>query len=100
LPPIAVTQATTLPVCQFLASGGADQIISDNGTFRELFLRGLNGEEKVDANGNGYVTASEMGLFLGDRMTNLTKAAQTPRYGKLRDKDYDRGTLSFRQGLL
>jgi hypothetical protein len=61
LPPIAVTQATTLPVCQFLASGGADQIISDNGTFRELFLRGLNGEEKVDANVDGYVTASEMG---------------------------------------
>lgn len=64
--------------------------------FRELFLRGLKREEKADANSVGYVTAAEMGLFLGDRMTNLTQAAQTPRYGKLRDKDYDRGDFVFR----
>lgn len=96
LPPVAITRATTLPVRQFLTSGDADQTVSDDGTFRELFLRGLKGEEKADANGDGYITASEMGLFLGDRVTNLTQALQTPRYGKLRDKDYDRGDFVFR----
>ena len=95
LPPAAITRATTLPVRQFLTSGDADQTVSDDGTFRELFLRALSGEERADANGDGYVTASEMGLFLGDRVTNLSQSRQTPRYGKLRDKDFDRGDFVF-----
>ena len=95
LPPAAVTRATTLPVRQFLTSGDAGQTVSDDGTFRELFIRALRGEERADANSDGYVTASEMGLFLSDRVTNLTQSKQTPRYGKLRDKDWDRGDFVF-----
>jgi ABC-type branched-subunit amino acid transport system substrate-binding protein len=34
-------------------------------------------------------------MFIADRITNLTKKAQTPRYGKLRDIDYDRGDFVF-----
>ena len=95
MPPPAITRATTQPVRQFLTSGDANQSVSDDGTFRKLFLRALAGEERADANGDGYVTASEIGLFLGDRVTNLTQARQTPRYGKLRDPDYDRGDFVF-----
>ena len=95
LPPAAITRATTLPVRQFLTSGDADQTVSDDGTFRDLFIRALRGEERADANGDGYVTASELGLFLTDRVTNLTRGRQTPRYGKLRDKDWDRGDFVF-----
>lgn len=95
LPPSAVTRATTFPVRQFLTSGDAGQTVSDNGSFRELFIRALQGNEKADANQDGYVTASEMGLFMSDRVTNLTQSKQTPRYGKLRDKDWDRGDFVF-----
>ena len=95
LPPEAITHATTKPVRQFLTSGDATQTVSDDGTFRELFLRALRGEERADANGDGYVTGSEMGLFLSDRVTNLTRTRQTPRYGKLRDKDFDLGDFVF-----
>lgn len=95
IPPAAITLATTLPVRQFLTSGDEDQTVSDDGTFRELFIRAIRGEERSDANGDGYVTASELGMFLGDRITNLTQSAQTPRYGKLRDKDFDRGDFVF-----
>ena len=91
MPPAAITRATTLPVRQFLTSGDADQTVSDDGQFRELFVRAILGEEPADANSDGYLTASEIGMYLGDRVTNLTESAQTPRYGKLRDKDYDRG---------
>ena len=42
-----------------------------------------------------YLTASEMGLFLAARVTNLTQSRQTPRYGKLRDAAYDRGDFVF-----
>jgi len=94
-PPSAITRATTLPVRQFLSSGDADQQVSDDGMFRKLFIRAINGEEKADANDDGYLTASELGMFLTDRMINLTKTAQSPRYGKLRDPDYDRGDFVF-----
>ncbi len=90
-PPAAITRAVTYPVRQFLTSGDADQFVFDNGAFRELFVRALRGEEKSDINSDGYLTASDLGFFLSDRITNLTQANQTPRYGKLRDKDYDRG---------
>jgi len=95
MPPAAITRATTLPVRQFLTSGDADQTVSDDGQFRELFVRAILGEEPADANGDGYLTASEIGMYLGDRVTNLTESAQTPRYGKLRDKDFDRGDFVF-----
>ena len=95
LPPVAITRATTLPVRQFLTSGDAEQTVSDDGRFRKLFLRAIRGEERSDANGDGYVTASELGMFLGDRLTNLTQSRQTPRSGKLRDENYDRGDFVF-----
>lgn len=95
IPPAAITRATTLPVRQFLTSGDAEQTVSDDGAFRELFISAINGDERSDANGNGYVTASELGMFLGDRVTNLTQSLQTPRYGKLRDKNFDRGDFVF-----
>ena len=80
LPPQAITRATTLPVRQFLTSGDSDQTVSDDGAFRELFLRAINGDERADANGDGYVTASELGMFLGDRVTNLTQASHCLLY--------------------
>jgi len=94
-PPPAVTRATTLPVRQFLSSGDANQKVSDDGRFRKLFVRAIRGEGKADANRDGYVTGSELGLFLTDRVTNLTQSRQTPRYGKLRDEDWDRGDFVF-----
>ena len=96
LPPAAITRATVEPVRQFLTSGDADQTVSDDGRFRKLFIRALEGNERTDANGDGYITGSEIGMFLTDRMTNLTKARQTPRYGKLNDEDYDRGDFVFK----
>ena len=94
LPPPAITRATTLPVRQFLTSGDVGQTVSDDGTFRKLFLRALRGEERANGNRDDYLTASELGLFLSDRMVNL-RLGQTPRYGKLRDPDYDRGDFVF-----
>lgn len=93
--PAAITHATALPVRQFLTSGDAGQLVSDDGTFRELFLRALDGGEQADSNNDGYITATELGLHMSNRITNLTNGRQTPRYGKLRDKDYDRGDFVF-----
>ena len=94
-PPAAITKAVVQPVRQFLTSGDADQQVSDDGTFRKLFIAALKGEEAADLNRDGYLTGSELGLYLEDRVTNLTQAAQTPRSGKLRDQRFDRGDFVF-----
>ena len=93
--PPAITRATTRPVRQFITSGDADQEVSDDGTFRTLFLRAISGEEHADPNRDGYLTGGELGIFLSDRVTNLTESAQTPRFGKLRDRDFDQGDFVF-----
>lgn len=89
--PPSITRAISQPVREFLTSGDADQAVFDNGLFRDLFIRSINGEESADLNGDGYLTASELGYFMSDRMTNVTNAMQTPRYGKLMDKNYNQG---------
>ncbi len=93
--PAAVTRATTMPVRQFLTSGDANQEVSDDGTFRKLFLRALRGESRADANGDGYLLGTELGLYLSGEVTNITEQTQTPRYGKLRDADYNLGDFVF-----
>lgn len=93
--PPAITHVTTKPTRQFLTSGDAGQTVSDDGTFRKLFLSALRGETYADSNGDGYLTASELGLFMSNEVTNYTERAQTPRYGKLRDPDFDRGDFVF-----
>ncbi len=94
-PPAAITAAVKSPVRQFLTSGAADQQVSDDGTFRELFLRALRGEEIADANRDGYLTGTELSLYLQDRIINLTQGAQTPQGGKLRDPRFDQGDFVF-----
>ena len=94
-PPAAITRAVTEPVRQFLTSGDADQQVSDDGSFRKLFLRALSGGELADANEDGYLTGTELSLFLEDRVVNLTNSAQTPRSGKLRDQRFDLGDFVF-----
>lgn len=94
-PPAAITGAVKRPVRQFLTSGDADQKVSDDGTFRTLFLRALRGEETADANRDGYLTGSELSFYLEHRLINLTNGTQTPRGGKLRDARFDQGDFVF-----
>ncbi|MEX2408150.1 MAG: peptidoglycan-binding domain-containing protein, partial [Rhodovibrionaceae bacterium] len=94
-PPAAITRAVSAPVRQFLTSGDADQQVSDDGAFRRLFLKAIGGEENADANDDGYLTGTELSLFLEDRVVNLTQSLQTPRSGKLRDQRFDQGDFVF-----
>jgi formylglycine-generating enzyme required for sulfatase activity len=93
--PAAITRKTTKPVRQFLTSGDAGQQVRDDGSFRELFVRAIRGDERADVNSDGYVTGEELGLFLSQRMATLTSAAQTPKYGKLHDVKFDQGDFVF-----
>ena len=94
-PSPAITQATTRPVRQFLTSGEEGEKVRDDGEFRKLFVRALKGQEPADANRDGYLTASELGIYLHNRIVNL-EHDQTPRYGKLRHSKFDRGDFVFK----
>ena len=86
-PPPQVTRVTTQPVRQFLTSGDAGQTVSDDGKFARIFVEALQGQRRADGNGDGYLTASELGSFLDTRMSNYSNNKQTPRYGKLNHPD-------------
>lgn len=94
-PPPQITRATTRPVRQFLTSGDAGQVVSDDGTFRKLFVRALTGETRADSNQDGYLAASEIGLFMAGEITNYSNGTQTPRSGKLNDPDLNQGDFIF-----
>ncbi len=94
-PPVAIRRSASLPVRQFLSSGDSQQEVLDDGTFAKVFVEAISRPGDADANRDGYVTGSEIGIYVADRITNLTKAIQTPRYGKLRDREFDRGDFVF-----
>jgi len=69
---------------QILTAGGADQQVADNGPgghsiFTWTLLQGLQGV--ADADGNGAITASELGGYIGPIVSSLSQ--QTPAFGNL-----------------
>jgi esterase/lipase superfamily enzyme len=81
----------------FISSGDADQEVSDDGLFRELFVGALNGTEPdADENKDGFISATELGRFLATKVTLYKKSSQVPMYGRLREPGLDKGEFLFR----
>jgi formylglycine-generating enzyme required for sulfatase activity len=84
---------------QFLCSGKdcqerqERQERQDNGCFRDLFLKAIENEVKVDVNEDGYLTASEIGQFIKKQMVSTNNKGQIPYYGNL--KGFDNGDFVF-----
>ena len=94
-PPPVITRVTTKPVRQFITSGSAGQTVSDNGEFADLFIDAISGARNADYGGDGYLTGSELGMYMEDKISNYTNNSQTPKYGKLKDPKYDQGDFVF-----
>ena len=82
--PPPVTNAAMQPAHQILVSGDDGQAVADDGRFRDLFVAALGGQDGADANGDGFLTARELGRHLTDRLARATQDRQTPRHGDLR----------------
>ena len=91
--PDAIASKTARPVRQFITAGTAEQSVPDNSVFCGQFIEGLNGEADLDK--DGFITGSELGMFLENKVTNYSKRAQTPRYGKIRNPNLDKGDIVF-----
>ncbi len=91
--PDSINYKTSRPVRQFITSGSADEQVPDRSVFREQLVVALEGE--ADANRDGYVTGSELGDFIQDRVVNYSRNAQHPQYGKIRNPNLDKGDFVF-----
>jgi uncharacterized caspase-like protein len=91
--PENISYKTGQPVRQFITSGSANETVPDRSFFREQFVRALEGD--ADVSGDGYLTGTELGEYLQERVTNYSKGTQHPQHGKLRHPALDRGDFVF-----
>jgi len=91
--PHDITEKSTLPVRQYITAGREDEQVPDKSMFKRCFLIGLEGD--ADLTGDGYITASELGMYLSDKVVNYTHRQQHPQYGKINNPDLDRGDFIF-----
>jgi len=82
------------PVRQFLTAGDANEKVPAKSVFTPLFLRALEG--KADYTKDGYVTGSELGLYMTQNLTDYTRGNQHPQFGTILDPNLDRGDIVFR----
>jgi len=91
--PDDITEKSTLPVRQYITAGREDEQVPDKSMFKRCFLIGLEGD--ADLTGDGYITGSELGMYLSDKVVNYTHRSQHPQYGKINNPDLDRGDFIF-----
>jgi hypothetical protein len=66
-------------VLQVITAGSAGQTVLDDGRFAELVVSGLVGA--ADLNFDGWISGTELGMYLRLRMTEITGGRQTPAFG-------------------
>ena len=91
--PASISHKTSRPVRQFITSGGADEQVPDESIFLKQLILALKGEG--DSNDDGYITASELGVFLTESVINYSRNTQHPQYGKIRNPNLDKGDFVF-----
>jgi len=91
--PRHISDMTTRPVRQFITAGSAGEEVPANSVFLPSFIRAIEGEG--DINGDGYVTGTELGQFLHEKVLRYS-TGQTPQYGKIQDPALDEGDFVFR----
>lgn len=81
------------PVRQFITSGRANEEVPDRSEFRRQFVKALAGEG--DTYQDGYVTGTELGQFLFNKVVNYSQETQHPQDGKIKNPELDRGDFVF-----
>ncbi len=91
-PPKLIERLNAKPVRQFITAGSAGETVPAESTFTPLFITALN-HKKGDLNGDGYITGSELGLYLQQEVPHFV--SQVPQYGKIRDIKLSEGDFIF-----
>lgn len=91
--PDAISENIKNPVRQFITAGTEHEEVSDKSIFTDQLVAALKGEGDIMQ--DGYITGSELGLFLQDKVEKYSNATQHPQYGKIRDPNLDKGDFVF-----
>lgn len=91
--PTDISEKSNRPVRQFITAGNENEQVPDDSVFEICFLQGIGGE--ADLNKDGYVTGSELGLYLDSSVVNYTRGSQHPQYGKIHHPKLDKGDFVF-----
>ena len=91
--PRDISEKIARPVRQFVTAGNENEEVPDQSTFKQVFIDGIGGEADYDR--DGYVTGSELGMYLQKQVVNYTRGAQHPQYGKIRNPKLDKGDFVF-----
>ncbi|MEE8434846.1 MAG: formylglycine-generating enzyme family protein, partial [bacterium] len=90
--PRYITEKSTKPVRQFITAGSAGEEVPAESIFLPTFIRAIEGDG--DINKDGYVTGTELGQYLNQKVLSYDKG-QTPQYGKIQDPSLDQGDFVF-----
>lgn len=94
-----VDKLTSRRAVQMITAGREGETVVERGgrgLFTTYFLRALEGE--ADANGDGMVTATEIGVYLSPAVTAAADSRQTPMFGTLEGSGEVVFGLSSRSG--
>ena len=93
-PPIPrpIRDSTNHPVRQFRSAGTSGQLVPSQSVFVPYFIRALKGDG--DLNRDGYVTGTELGLYLRDQIMG-GDTHQTPQVGKSFNPNFNEGDFVF-----
>jgi formylglycine-generating enzyme required for sulfatase activity len=91
--PQNISEKVALPVRQFITAGGKGETVPDQSVFKTTLLAALEGHG--DLSGDGYITGTELGLYLQEQVVNYSRGAQHPQSGKLRNPKLDKGDFVF-----
>ena len=82
------------PVRQFITAGQAEEVVPDYSVFHKTFLAGIEGGE-ADLNEDSYITGTELGSYLAEKVTNYSGGSQNPVFGKIQNPSLDKGDFVF-----
>jgi len=91
--PEDISEKSSHPVRQYITAGTEEEQVPDKSLFKRSLLVGLQGD--ADLTSDGYITGSELGLYLADKVVKYTKGKQHPQYGKINNPELDRGDFIF-----
>ena len=91
--PDDITKKSARPVRQFISAGRENESMPEKSIFKRCFLKGLYGD--ADSNDDGFITGSELGMYLQQSVSDYTKRRQHPQYAKINNPDFDTGDFIF-----
>jgi formylglycine-generating enzyme required for sulfatase activity len=83
-----------LAVRQTIIAGNAFEPVPDQSRFKDYLFKALSGE--ADTIDDGYVTGSELAVYLTNHVTKATGGQQNPQYALSKDKAFARGDFAFK----